>query len=36
VGEYNRGISLLLFFSVIISHLIFIFGFLWSKKKYTY
>lgn len=36
LGEYDRKIPYLLVFSVCISHLIIIFGFLWSKKKYTY
>lgn len=36
LGEYDARIPFLLVFSVLISHLILIFGFLWSKKKYTY
>src|SRR5690606_26112999 len=35
-GDFKTGALRLLFFSIIFSHLILIFGFIWSKKKYTY
>ncbi len=36
MGEFKSGFVRILFLSVIFSHLILIFGFIWSKKKYTY
>ena len=36
LGEFKTGFVRMLLLSVIFSHLILIFGFLWSKKKYTY
>lgn len=35
-GDFKSGAVRLLFLSIIFSHLILIFGFIWSKKKYTY
>lgn len=35
-GDFKTGALRLLFFSIIFSHLILIFGFIWSKKRYTY
>lgn len=36
LGKYDRNIPMLLFFSVLVSNLLLISGFIWSKKKYTY
>lgn len=36
MGEFKSGFVRILLLSVIFSHLILIFGFIWSKKKYTY
>lgn len=35
-GDFKTGAVRLLFFSIVFSHLILIFGFIWSKRKYTY
>lgn len=36
MGEFKSGFVRILFLSLIFSHLILVFGFIWSKKKYIY
>lgn len=36
LGDFKSNIVRILIFSIIFSHLILIFGFIWSKKRYTY
>ncbi len=36
LGDFRYTLIRILIFSIIVSHAILIFGFIWSKKKYTY
>lgn len=36
LGEFRHGLFYVIFSAVLLKNLLFIFGFLWSKKKYTY
>ena len=36
VGEFKMSLIKILIFSLLVTHAILIFGFIWSKKKYTY
>ncbi len=36
LGDFRYTLIRILIFSIIVSHSILIFGFIWSKKKYTY
>lgn len=36
LGEFRFSIFYILFFALVLSHLLLIIGFIWSKKKFTY
>lgn len=36
LGEFRFSIFYILFFALVLSHMVLIIGFVWSKKKYTY
>lgn len=36
LGEFKHNIIYILFVATVVMNLLFIFGFIWSKKKYTY